>query len=223
MLRVDQLTKTFVSHLRGGASQRVLADVELQIAAGELVVLTGPSGGGKSSLLRCIYRTYRPDGGRVLIDRPDGEPLDLAAAPDRTVLDARASLLGMVTQFLRVTPRVGAADLVREAGAPDGEAVELLRSLGLGGPLLDAPPATFSGGERQIVNLAMALAQPRPLLLLDEATASLDARRRRAALAALDERKRAGTAMLAVFHELPDRPGLVDRVVQLRDGRVVAA
>lgn len=220
MLRVQELSKTFVSHLRGGASQRVLAGVELDIAAGELVVLTGPSGGGKSSLLRCIYRTYRPDGGRVLVGRPEGEPLDLASAPDRTVLDARASLIGMVTQFLRVTPRVGAADLVREAGAPDGE---LLRSLGLSAPLLDAPPATFSGGERQIVNLAMALARPRPLLLLDEATASLDTRRRRAALGALDERKRAGTAMLAVFHELPDRPGLVDRVVRLREGRVVTA
>lgn len=152
MLRVQELSKTFVSHLRGGASQRVLAGVELDIAAGELVVLTGPSGGGKSSLLRCIYRTYRPDGGRVLVGRPEGEPLDLASAPDRTVLDARASLIGMVTQFLRVTPRVGAADLVREAGAPDGE---LLRSLGLSAPLLDAPPATFSGGERQIVNLAI--------------------------------------------------------------------
>jgi alpha-D-ribose 1-methylphosphonate 5-triphosphate synthase subunit PhnL len=217
-LEIDDLRKRFVRHLRGGRVLDVLRGASLTVADGECVVLTGPSGSGKSSLLRCVYRTYRPDGGRALL--PGGP--DLANADDRTVLRARRARIAMATQFLEVTPRIGAADLVAAHGVERDEAVERLRALGLGPELVDAPPATFSGGERQIVNLAIALARPGSLLLLDEVTASLDRRRREAALRALVERKRAGTAMLAVFHDLPETPGLVDRVVQMRDGRVVS-
>jgi alpha-D-ribose 1-methylphosphonate 5-triphosphate synthase subunit PhnL len=119
-------------------------------------------------------------------------------------------------------PRVGAAELVAQSGCSPGEAVELLEALGLPLELRDVPPATFSGGQRQLVNLARGVARARPLLMLDEATASLDPARRRLALEMLKRRKRSGTAMVAVFHDVPTMHGLVDRVVTMREGQLVA-
>lgn len=220
-LSVRGLTKSFVPHLLDGRPRRVLAGIDLSVRAGCCVVVSGPSGSGKSSLLRCIFRTYRPDAGRVLLT-VGGRPVDLAAASDREVLGMRATSIGMVTQFLSVVPRLSAAELVTAAGVPASRAADLLVELGLADDLLAAPPATFSGGERQIVNVAMALARPRSLLLLDEATASLDHDRRARVLAALANAKRDGTTMLAVFHDVPTTPGLVDSVVRLADGRVAA-
>jgi alpha-D-ribose 1-methylphosphonate 5-triphosphate synthase subunit PhnL len=232
VLHVEGLRKRFVSHLRGGAVRTVLDGVDLTVPSGACVVVTGPSGSGKSSLLRCVHRTYRPDAGRVVVSWA-GDETELGSASDRDVLRARREVIGFATQTLSVTPRVSAVDLVAGAGPvgptdaawPDAReaARDQLRGLGLADDVLDAPPATFSGGERQMVNLAIALARPRPLLLLDEVTASLDHGRRRLAIAAIAARKAAGTTLLAVFHDLPDHPDLVDEVVQMRDGRVVAA
>jgi alpha-D-ribose 1-methylphosphonate 5-triphosphate synthase subunit PhnL len=220
-LSITGLRKRFVRHLHGGAVLDVLRGVDLALEPGTCTVLRGPSGSGKSSVLRCVFRSYRPDAGQAVVDG-DGPALDLASADERTVLRARRERLALATQFLHATPRVAAVDLVAEAGVDRAAAAELLRSLGLSAALVATPPATFSGGERQIVNLAIALARPRPLLLLDEVTASLDRERRHLALAALDDRKQAGTTMLAIFHDLPEAGGLVDRVVTMRDGRVTA-
>lgn len=221
LLRVHGLHKRFVRHLHGGAERVVLRGAELELEPGTMTVLRGPSGSGKSSLLRCIYRTYRPDAGSVVL-RDHEEQIDLAVAADQAVLDARRRLIGMATQFLQVTPRVSAADLVAEESSDLDAALGLLGELGLAPELWHAPPATFSGGERQLVNVAIAIARPRPLLLLDEATASLDPQRRRRVLDVLTARKQRGTAMLAVFHDVPGGSRTVDRVVEMRDGRVLA-
>lgn len=220
-LSVRGLVKSFVPHLLDARPRRVLAGIDLHVPAGSCVVLTGPSGSGKSSLLRCVFRTYKPDSGQVLLDA-GGQVTDLVAASDREVLAARLSTIGMATQFLYVVPRLSAVELVTAAGLSPERAAESLVQLGLSRDLLAAPPATFSGGERQIVNIAMALARPRPLLLLDEVTASLDHDRRARVLTALAAAKQAGTTMLAVFHDVPTTPGLVDSVVRLTDGRVAA-
>lgn len=221
-IAIHGLEKRFVRHLLDASPLEVLRGIDLEVDPGSCVVLHGPSGSGKSSLLRCAFRTYRPDAGSILLgDR--AQAVDMATATDHEVLDARRGLVGLATQFLRVTPRVAAVDLVAQEGIDRREAADRLLRLGLSGALLEAPPATFSGGERQIVNLAVTLARPRAVLLLDEVTASLDAARRRLALEALRERKDAGETLLAIFHDLPDTPGLVDRVVVMRDGRVVTA
>jgi alpha-D-ribose 1-methylphosphonate 5-triphosphate synthase subunit PhnL len=206
-LSVTGLSKSFTQHLRGGATRTVLADINLHVPAGSCVMLTGPSGSGKSSLLRCLFRTYRPDTGRVVVTVGE-HTSDLASASDRDVLALRATTIGMASQFLHVIPRVSAVDLVTSAGVPAEQAGERLVELGLAAELVTAPPATFSGGERQIVNIAIALAAPRPLLLLDEVTASLDPQRRAWALAALRAHKQAGTTMLTVFHDRPDTAAL---------------
>jgi alpha-D-ribose 1-methylphosphonate 5-triphosphate synthase subunit PhnL len=217
MLEVGDLRKTFVRHLLDGRRIEVLRGVDLSVAAGELVAVRGASGSGKSTLLRCVYRSAIADGGRIEVG-PAARRVDMMAASDREVLAARRAVIAMATQFLHVVPRVSAAELVELEGAP--AAGDLLGRLGLPEELHDVPPATFSGGQRQIVNLALALATPRPLLLLDEVTAALDPRRRATVLAELLARKRDGAAMLAVFHDVPETPGLIDRVLTMRDGRL---
>lgn len=220
-LAIHGLHKHFVSHLNGAKRRTVLCGVDLVLQEGSCTVLQGPSGSGKSSVLRCAYRTYRADEGQILL-RAGGEEVDMATATDREVLRARGRI-GLATQFLSVVPRVGAAELVCEHGLNREQAGEMLQALGLPKALHDGAPATFSGGERQIVNLAIALARPRPVLLLDEVTASLDPRRRGQALAAIAERKAAGATLLAVFHDVPKTPDLVDSVLQMHEGRLVAA
>ena len=220
LLSIHRLRKTYTRHLFDGRKLEVLRDVDLELAPGTFTLLTGPSGSGKSSLLRCIYRSAAVDSGTIVL-RANGDEIDLLDANDREVLETRRNYIGMATQFLSVVPRVGAIDLVREAGIDRDEAAELLRGIGLSEAHFDVPPATFSGGERQMLTLALTLARPRPLLLLDEVTASLDRSRKRTAYEALLERKKAGVTMLAVSHEVPDLPGLVDRVLAMRDGAVV--
>lgn len=219
-LTVSDLHKSFAQHLLGRRIQ-VLRGVDLAVAPGECLVLSGASGSGKTTLLRCVYGQALADRGSIRIDAR-GAVQELVGAPPRAVLDARRRLLGLATQFLDVVPRVPAADLLCQRGMERAAAVDLLESLGLPAELHDVPPATFSGGQRQMVNLALTLSRERPVLLLDEVTASLDPARRRTALEALRERKRRGVAILAVFHDVPTLPGLVDRVLTIRDGRVAS-
>jgi alpha-D-ribose 1-methylphosphonate 5-triphosphate synthase subunit PhnL len=221
LLSIRGLRKTYVQHLHDGRRMDVLRGVDLDIEAGTCTVVRGPSGSGKTSLLRCIFRSALCDGGSIRLHHAGCE-VDMAGASDRDVLHARAALVGMATQFLSVVPRVSGLDLLTGRGLERDGAATLLDRLGLPRELHDVAPATYSGGQRQMLNLALALAQPRPLLLLDEVTASLDHERRRRAFKVLLERKRSGTALLAVFHDLPDEQGLVDRVVVMEDGKVRA-
>lgn len=219
-LQVVGLYKSFTQHLLGRRMD-VLRDVSLSVSPGECLVLSGPSGSGKTTLLRCVYGQALADAGSIRI-AAGGQTQEVVGATPRQLLAARRTLVGLATQFLDVVPRVPAVELLRQRGLGREPAVDLLASLGLPAEFHDVPPATFSGGQRQMVNLALALASPRPLLLLDEVTASLDPARRQIALEALRERKRQGAAMLAVFHDVPGLPGLVDRVLRVRDGRPVA-
>ncbi len=208
MLRVEGLAKTFVLHHQGGARLPVFAGLDLAVAAGECVTLEGPSGSGKSTLLRCLYANYRPSAGALWV-RHGGRMVDLAAAPPRTVLGVRRRTLGHVSQFLRVIPRVPALAVVAEplrragleADAAEARAGALLRRLNLPEPLWRLPPATFSGGEQQRVNIARCLAAEYPVLLLDEPTASLDAANRAVVVELIAEARARGAAIVAIVHD----------------------
>lgn len=219
VLRAAGLTKGFTLHLQGGVHIPVLAGLDLELRAGECVALSGPSGAGKSTLMRSLYGNYRTGGGRILV-RHRGEFLDLATADPRTVLAVRHETLGYVSQFLRVVPRVPAANVVAEiltgrGVAPDDArraAASLLLRLNIPRRLHALPPATFSGGEQQRVNLARGFIGGHPILLLDEPTASLDSGNRAVVIEMIREAKAGGTAILGIFHDEEVRDSVADRL-----------
>lgn len=224
VLSVQGLAKAFrIHHL--DSTLPIFAGVDLELSSGEFVLLSGPNGAGKSTLLRTLYRSCRPTAGRALYHAPEGV-IDLARAADVDIAVLRARDLGFVTQFLQARPRVSAEDLVaeplRQAGSEPDAALEAARAeldaFGVKRALWSAYPSTFSGGERQKVNLARALIAPRKLLLLDEPTASLDAGARGALIERLARLKSAGVAMIGVFHHASDVARIVDRELTLSAG-----
>ncbi len=222
MLSTRSLAKSFTLHLRGGLVMPVLSGVDLDVGAGECVVLSGPSGAGKSTLMRSLYGNYRAEGGSILI-RHHGEMVDIASADPRTILAVRLETLGYVSQFLRVVPRVSALDVVAEVLLARGidqetardRARALLLQLNIPARLHAIPPATFSGGEQQRVNLARGFIAGHPILLLDEPTASLDAQNRAVVIAMVRQAKAAGSAIVAICHEADVRDAIADRLFNL--------
>ncbi|GAA0582525.1 phosphonate C-P lyase system protein PhnL [Craurococcus roseus] len=218
-LKAEGLAKTFTLHLQGGTRLPVLDGVDFAVAPGECVALAGPSGAGKSTLMRCLYGNYGAEGGRILV-RHRGAPADLTAADARLVREVRRETLGHVSQFLRVIPRVPALDIVAEPLLARGMALDeareraraLLLRLNMPPALHSLPPATFSGGEQQRVNLARGFAPGYPVLLLDEPTASLDAANRDVAVALIREAKAAGAAVVGIFHDADVRDRVSDRL-----------
>jgi alpha-D-ribose 1-methylphosphonate 5-triphosphate synthase subunit PhnL len=219
MLQTRALAKSFTLHLRGGLRMPVLSGIDLDVQAGECVVLSGPSGAGKSTLMRSLYGNYRAESGTIHI-RHRGEMVDIAVADPRTILAVRHETLGYVSQFLRVVPRVSALDVVAEVLLARGidqdvareKARALLLRLNIPSRLHAIPPATFSGGEQQRVNLARGFIANHPILLLDEPTASLDAENRAVVMRMVQEAKAGGTAIVAICHDADVRDIIADRL-----------
>ena len=219
MIRVVRLSKRFVLHAQGAVELGVLDDVSLTVARGACVALDGPSGIGKSTLLRTVYANYKADAGEVWV-RHDGRMIDLAAAAPRDMLEVRRRTLGYISQFLHVIPRVPTLKIVAEPlrahGVAPSEAEDraatLLRRLDLPEALWRLAPATFSGGEQQRVNIARGLIAGHAILLLDEPTSALDAENRARVVALIQEARDAGTAMLGIFHDRPVRDAVATRL-----------
>jgi alpha-D-ribose 1-methylphosphonate 5-triphosphate synthase subunit PhnL len=226
VLAVRQLSKHFILHILG---EKVIAGCEgigFDLQQGEFLGLTGHSGAGKSTVLKCIYRTYLPTAGQALYTDRDGRQIDLACAPEREMIRLRRQEIGYVSQFLKVMPRVPAVDVLagelRQKGweieGARQRAREFLKIMDINQALWDAYPSTFSGGEQQRINLARALITEPRLLLLDEPTASLDIVTRQIVIRVLEDAKAAGTTMIGVFHDLEVMGRLVDRVFTLKAG-----
>jgi len=222
MIAIADAEKTFTMHLQGGVRLPVVRGVNFEVHAGECVVLSGPSGVGKSSILKMIFGNYRCDGGRIGILH-HGNVIDVANAEPREVLSVRRETIGYVSQFLRAVPRVATLDVVAEplivTGTPRADAREqaggLLHRLNIPERLWSLPPSTFSGGEQQRVNIARGFISDHPILLLDEPTASLDAANREVVVKLINEKKRAGVAMVAIVHDDEIRRLIADRVIDV--------
>ncbi|MBN9309260.1 phosphonate C-P lyase system protein PhnL [Devosia sp.] len=222
LLSVRDVAKSFTMHLRDGIVLPVVSGVGFEVHAGECVVLGGPSGAGKSSLLKMVYGNYGVDAGSIRLIH-HGAPVDLATASARVVLELRRDTIGYVSQFLRTVPRVTTLDVVAEPlvsrGVARDEATEraraLLARLNLPERLWSLPPATFSGGEQQRVNIARGFITDHPVLLLDEPTASLDATNRGVVVEMIAEKKQAGAALLGIFHDEEVRALVADRIVDV--------
>ncbi|MDX0494897.1 phosphonate C-P lyase system protein PhnL [Sinorhizobium medicae] len=223
-LVVSEVAKSFTMHLRDGVRLPVVANVSFSVRAGECVVLGGPSGVGKSSILKMLYGNYGVDEGQILVEH-DGRLVNLATAEPRTVLEVRRATLGYVSQFLRVVPRVCALDIVAEplqargvtVGDARERAAELLSKLNLPKELWSLPPATFSGGEQQRVNIARGFITDHKILLLDEPTASLDAKNRAVVVEMIAAKKSAGTALIGIFHDEEVREAVADRIIDVSE------
>jgi alpha-D-ribose 1-methylphosphonate 5-triphosphate synthase subunit PhnL len=222
MVSVEGLSKTFTLHLRGGVTLPVLHGIDLSVEAGECLVLNGPSGSGKSTLLRCLYGNYLPQAGRIEV-RHDDRMVAVTGAAPQTILALRRATLGYVSQFLRVIPRIAALDLVAEPLLGRGVAKEdaarragaLLERLNIPARLWALPPATFSGGEQQRINLARAFIADYRVLLLDEPTASLDDANRDVVCALIREARERGAAIIGIFHDAGVRRALATRELRL--------
>ncbi|WP_212523441.1 phosphonate C-P lyase system protein PhnL [Actibacterium sp. MT2.3-13A] len=214
MIQISDLEKSFTLHNQGGAVIPVMAGAHLSVARGECVALVGASGAGKSTLMRMVYGNYLSQGGMILVGG-----VDVASAEPREILDLRRRTLGYVSQFLRVVPRVPAVEVVAEplfcVGVARDEALAraraLLARLNIPERLWGLSPTTFSGGEQQRVNIARGFAHDYPALLLDEPTASLDARNREVVLDLIEEAKARGAAILGIFHDEAARDRVCDR------------
>jgi alpha-D-ribose 1-methylphosphonate 5-triphosphate synthase subunit PhnL len=229
MVAVHGLAKRFVLHNQGGAEIRVLRDFDLVVSRGECVALVGPSGIGKSTILRCLYGNYLASAGSLLV-RHDGGIVDLATAPPRAILDLRRHTIGYVSQFLRVVPRVPSLDIVAEPLVALGEseaaahrrAAGLLERLRIPEALWSLAPATFSGGEQQRINIARGFVIDYPVLLLDEPTAALDDMNRQTVVDMIRERKAGGAVVVGIFHDEAVRDTVADRRYDVTSNRRAA-
>jgi alpha-D-ribose 1-methylphosphonate 5-triphosphate synthase subunit PhnL len=222
LLQLTGVAKTFTMHLQDGIRLPVVTGVEFAVAAGECVTLAGPSGAGKSSVLKMIFGNYRCEAGEIR-GRHAGGRVEVARADPRRILALRRTTIGYVSQFLRAVPRVAAIDVVAEplvaAGvgrdAARARAGELLARLNVPQRLWPLPPATFSGGEQQRINIARGFLADLPILLLDEPTASLDAPNRAIVMDLIKEKKGRGTAIASIVHDDDVRARTADRVIDI--------
>lgn len=218
MIDLKDVSKTFTLHNQDSAVIDVISDVTFSVAKGECVALTGASGAGKSTLMRMIYGNYLTQAGQIMIG-----DVDIVQAEPREVIALRREVLGYVSQFLRVVPRVATLDVVAEplravgvsASEAETRAKELLAKVNIPQRLWSLSPTTFSGGEQQRVNIARGFAHDYPAMLLDEPTASLDAANREVVLSLIEAAKARGAAIIGIFHDEAARARVCDREIDV--------
>ena len=219
-LYADQLHKCFVLHAQGGVRLPVLEGRSLAVRAGECVALQGASGSGKSTFMRSLYANYRIDQGAIWVKHLGGW-VNLPTLLPHDLIAVRQQTIGYVSQFLRVIPRVPAWEVAAEplmnlgvdADAAQTTVQALFSRLQLPERLWHLSPTTFSGGEKQRVNIAYAFSVDYPILLLDEPTSALDAANREVVMQLIEERKAKGCAMVGIFHDDEVRNRVCDRVL----------
>ncbi|CAD7289336.1 phosphonate C-P lyase system protein PhnL [Campylobacter suis] len=222
-LEVKNLYKKFKIHTQGGVEIDGFKDINFSLKKGEFLSLLGPSGAGKSSVLKALNRTYLSSGGEILLQIKDDKQIDLAKLSDSEILEVRKKYIGYVSQFLQVLPRIGAVDIVSAPLIQQGEsqkaakqkAKELLSYLSIKEELFELSPLTFSGGEQQRVNIARGIIAPKPLILLDEPTASLDKTNRLKVVEKLKELKKNGISMVGIFHDKDTMELIADKTYEI--------
>ena len=223
-LSVNNLAKNFTMHLQNSVVIDIFSNLSLSVNKGCCSVLVGPSGMGKSTLLKSLYGNYMISNGEIILHCDDGS-LDIAKASPQMIYALRRDVIGYVSQFLRVVPRVPALDIVMEPllnrGVGQAQAQEkakkLLSRLNIPESLWSLSPTTFSGGEQQRINIARGFIAHYPLLLLDEPTASLDSNNRAVVIELIREAKAKGSAIVGIFHDEAVRDKVADEVINLAE------
>ncbi len=227
ILEVNDLSKAFELHILNNKRIEALKQINFTMKEGEIIGLTGKSGSGKSSLMKCIYRTYLASSGEIIYKSRKGN-IDLVKAGDHEVIELRKNEITYCSQFLSVIPRVSAVDVVcenlfrieKDKQKARGIAKDMLENLGLPKELWDAFPVTFSGGEQQRINVARAIIAAPRFLLIDEPTASLDAKTKDVVIDMITGLKKNGTSVLCISHDEYTLERLVDRRMDLHLGQI---
>lgn len=228
ILTIDGLCKNFFLH-NAQKEIRSCQNIRLTLEEGEFIGIVGLSGAGKSTVLKCINRTYLASQGHIFYNSAAFGRIDLTEASEREILYLRRNEIGYVSQFLSVMPRTTAREHVMnallETGVPEGEArvraEEMLAYFRLPENLWDIYPNTFSGGERLRLNLAHTMVRQPRLMLLDEPTASLDNKTKVLVRDMLMRLKNQGASIVGIFHDLEFMDGLCDRVFNISEGTIV--
>lgn len=225
ILSIRDLSKEFYLH----EQQQLIKsckNINFDLPKGGFIGIVGTSGAGKSTVLRCIYRTYLATTGSVTYRSLAYGDIDLVKADERQIIHLRRAEIGYVSQFLSTLPRTTAlmhvVNAALEAGFSQEEAeeraVEMLEYFKLSRDLWNLYPTTFSGGEKLRLNLAHAMVKAPRLLLLDEPTASLDPSTKILVRDLLQKLKNEGTSMIGIFHDLEFMDGLCDQVFNITKG-----
>ncbi|GIN63575.1 ABC transporter [Robertmurraya siralis] len=225
ILKIQGLSKSFKLH-NLGKHIRAVSQVAIELREGEFVGITGKSGSGKSTILKCIYGTYRIEEGSIWYHSEKFGAINLAKATERQMLYLRKHEIGYVSQFLNVMPRTTARQLVTQAilemneeqRFADSETEKILSHFELAQELWDSYPTTFSGGEKLRLNIARAMVKKPRLLLLDEPTASLDHDSKLKVKQLIEQLIKEGTTMLGIFHDLEFMNDLCDREYNMENG-----
>jgi alpha-D-ribose 1-methylphosphonate 5-triphosphate synthase subunit PhnL len=225
ILSIEGLAKSFTLH-NLNKQIKAITNISLYVKEGEFIGITGKSGSGKSTILKCIYRTYLPEGGDIWYNSTKFGPINLTLAGEREMVYLRKHEIGYVSQFLNVMPRTTARELVKQSiiemghqeEIAENETVKMLEHFEIDRDLWDSYPATFSGGEKLRLNIARAMVKRPRLLLLDEPTASLDESSKQKVKVIIKQLMKEGTTMLGIFHDLEFMKDLCDREYHIQEG-----
>jgi len=228
ILNIKNLSKNFYLH-NPGLEIKSCNNINLTLQKGEFIGIVGLSGAGKSTILKCINRSYLPMRGDIIYESEAFGKINLSEATEREILYLRRNEIGYVSQFLNVMPRTTAKEHVMNALIDMGtdtqnaedNAKEMLVYFRLPENLWDIYPATFSGGERLRLNLAHAMVKKPRLLMLDEPTASLDSKTKILVKDMLKKLKDKKTSMIGIFHDIEFMEGVCDKVFNISDGVLV--
>ncbi|MGL4865360.1 phosphonate C-P lyase system protein PhnL [Cetobacterium sp.] len=204
--------------------------MNFSVYEGEFIGITGTSGSGKSTILKCLYRNYLPTKGEILYVSDNYGLIDIAKASERQMVKIRKDEIGYVSQFLKVMPRVTAKEFVKEAvleisgdkELAEKEALKMLEHFKISKELWEAFPNTFSGGEKLRLNIAKAMIKKPKLLILDEPTASLDNGSKILVKELIEDLKNQGTTMLGIFHDIEFMENVIDREYNMSKGKIEA-
>ncbi|MDO5028217.1 MAG: ATP-binding cassette domain-containing protein [Bacillota bacterium] len=227
LIKIENLSKSFTTH-HLDKTINPIKDLSLTVNKGDFLGIVGKSGSGKSTIIKCIYRTYTTSSGHIWYESKDFGRVDLSSLEERKIIQLRKNEIGYVSQFLNIMPRTTSLDLVinscLETGASYAEAEkiakETLRHFDLDEELWDSYPNTFSGGEKLRLNISVAIVKKPRLLLLDEPTASLDNLSKIKVRESIEKLKAEGTTMIGIFHDIEFMEGLTDKIFYLGENRM---
>ena len=228
ILKIENLSKSFTIHSLG---KYIIGskNISIKLAKGDFIGITGKSGSGKSTILKCVYRTYLPDTGEIWYESKKFGLINLAHASEREIIYLRKHEIGYVSQFLNVMPRTTAKEIIEQAVLEMGHSLEeakkqsikMLEHFELDEELWNSFPNNFSGGEKLRLNIARAMVKHPRLLLLDEPTASLDNASKLKVRELIQQLKGEGTTMIGIFHDIEFMDGLCDEVYNMQAGKFI--